>query len=151
MRRSVVVVWENADRHCNSPNDTSSGYCTLVSSGATMSTCVQPGIATAPLYGDCRWKTGNVSVHDSEFHVTPSNIGCTNDFCARQAMLSNYGTSPSWSPYMGFVVADAVNHFANDRHYGPWRFMAHDTSIDVDFAAWGAAPYAQDTGSTISP
>ena len=27
---SGVVLWENADRFCGSPNNTSTGYCTLV-------------------------------------------------------------------------------------------------------------------------
>jgi hypothetical protein len=153
---SGVTLWENADRFCASPNNTSSGYCTLVSSGATTATCVQPGIATPPLYDDCRWKTRNVSVHDNEFYVAPANIACTSDLCARQALIANWGTSPSSSPYMGKVVEDAVtfdqnNHFSDNRYFGPWRFMAHDTSVDLDFAAWQVAPYGQDSGSTLTP
>jgi hypothetical protein len=153
---SGVTLWENADRFCNSPANTSSGYCTLVSSAATLKTCTQPGIATAPLYDDCRWKTQNVSVHDNEFHVNPANIGCNNSFCARQAILSNWGTYPDWSPYEGKVIEDAItssqnNHFGNNHYVGPWRFMAHDTGIEMAFSAWQAAPYEQDTGSTITP
>lgn len=34
-----VVLWENADRFCGSPANTSGGYCTLVSPGVTTATC----------------------------------------------------------------------------------------------------------------
>jgi hypothetical protein len=151
---SGVTLWENADRFCNSPANASAGFCTLVSAGATLASCAQPGIATAPLYDDCRWKTQNVEVHDNEFHVTPANISCVNDFCARQAILSNWGTFPSWSPYLGPAIENAItfnqkNRFRDNRYHGPWRFMAHDTSITVDFATWQAAPYGQDPGSTM--
>jgi len=151
---SGVTLWENADRFCNSPANTSTSYCTLVSPGATPTSCAQPGIATAPLYDDCRWKTQNVEVHHNEFHLTPTNIGCTNDLCARQAILSKWGTLPSWSPYMGPSISDAItfnqnNRFRSNRYFGPWRFMARDTSINIDFASWQATPYGQDPGSTM--
>jgi hypothetical protein len=151
---SGVTLWEDADRYCGSPNNANT-YCTLVSSSATITTCVQPGIASAPLYDDCRWKTQNVSVKDNEFHLDPANIGCSNSYCARQAMISNTG-SVSGSPYTGTVVEDAVtlhqnNHFANNRYFGPWRFMAHDTGVELDFSAWQAASYGQDVGSTLTP
>ena len=110
-----VTLWENADRFCNSPANTSTSYCTLVSPGATRTSCAQPGIATAPLYDDCRWKTQNVEVYQNEFHLTPANIGCTNDFCARQALLSNRGTSPSWSPYLGTSISNAITFSQNNR------------------------------------
>jgi hypothetical protein len=153
---SGVTLWENADRFCGSPINTSTGFCTLVSSGATTTTCAQPGIATPPLRDDCRWKTQNVSVHDNEFHVTPANIACTNDLCARQAIISNSGTSPAWSPYLGTVIEDAItfdqnNHWSGNRYFGPWRFMTHDRSNVIAFAAWQAAPYSQDSGSTFTP
>jgi parallel beta helix pectate lyase-like protein len=151
---SGVTLWENADRFCNSPANSSASHCTLVSAEATRTSCAQPGIATAPLYDDCRWKTQNVDAHDNEFHVTPANIGCTNDFCTRQAILSNWGTLPSWSPYMGPSISNAVtfsqnNRFRSNRYFGPWRFVARDTSVDIDFASWQAAPYGQDPGSTM--
>jgi hypothetical protein len=151
---SGVTLWENADRFCNSPANTSTNTCTLVSPGATAASCAQPGIATAPLYDDCRWKTQNVDVHHNEFRLTPANIGCTNEACARQAILSNLGTVPSWSPYLGPAISMAItfnqnNHFRNNRYFGPWRFMAHDTSVSLDFTSWQAAPYLQDPGSTL--
>ena len=36
---SGVTLWENADRYCNSPANTSSDYCTL-GGAATLQTCV---------------------------------------------------------------------------------------------------------------
>ena len=146
-----VVLWESADRFCGSPTAARSGYCTIVSADATPTTCAQPDIATAPLYDDCRWKTQKVIVQSNEFHVAPANIGCTNELCARQAILSNAGSTP---PYVGTAVEDAItftqdNHFSQNRYFGPWRFTAHDTSVVMNFAAWQAPPYAQDQGSTL--
>ena len=46
--------------------NTSTGFCTLVSAGATTTSCAQPRIATAPLHDDCRWKTQNVEVYQPE-------------------------------------------------------------------------------------
>jgi hypothetical protein len=89
------TLWENADRFCNSPANTSSGDCTRLVS--PMSKCTQPGIASEPLYGDCRWKTQHVDVHDNTFRLSPGL--CTNGLCGRMAILSNYGTYPDWSPW----------------------------------------------------
>ena len=97
---SGVTLWENADRYCNSPANTSSDYCTL-GGAATLQTCVAGTISRQPYYSDCRWKTQNVAVHHNEFRVNPAAIGCINNWCARQAVLSNFGTFPSWSPYQG--------------------------------------------------
>jgi hypothetical protein len=149
-----VTLWEDADRFCGAATR-ANDYCTLVSSNATITTCVQPGITSAPLYDDCRWKTQNATIHDNEFHVSPASIGCSGSYCTRQAVISNAG-SVSGSPYVGTVIEDAIifrqnNHFSNNRYFGPWRFMAHDTSVELDFAAWQASPYQQDVGSTWVP
>jgi hypothetical protein len=147
---SGIAVWENADRFCG--NGTF-GDCTLVG-GATTATCVQPGIASKPLYDDCRWKSQNVLVHDNDFRLNPANIGCSNFYCARQAVLSNYGTWPAFSPYMGTKVQQAItfnqnNRWYNNRYQGPWKFVAFESSRLLDAAAWRAAPYKQDAGSTF--
>ena len=152
---SGVTLWEDANRYCGSSGNTSTGYCTLVSSSATLTTCVQPGIASTPLYDDCRWKTQNVSVKGNEFHVAPGNIGCSNSYCARQALISNTGTL-NGSPYQGSVIEDAIafsqsNQFADNMYFGPWRFMPHDTGVEVSLSAWQASPYGQDNGSTLTP
>lgn len=150
---SAVTLWENADRFCNSPANTSTDSCTL-NSAASLSRCVAGTINRQPYYSDCRWKTQNVAVHHNEFRVTPSAIGCTS-WCARQAVISNYGTYPSWSPYMGDVVRTAITFNQNNRWYsntyaGPWTFMAFETGRTLDWNAWRAGPYSQDAGSTIS-
>jgi parallel beta-helix repeat protein len=152
---SGVVMWENADRFCNSPSNTSSSYCTLGGTGS-FSTCVSGTINNQPYYSDCRWKTQNVSVHDNSFQLTPSNIpGCsTSAMCGLNAVFSNWGTSPSWSPYQGNVIENAItfnqnNHFANNQYTGPWRFMVRRQGGIVSFGTWQASPHSQDAGSTI--
>jgi hypothetical protein len=150
---SAVTLWENADRFCNSPANTSSGYCTL-GGAASLSTCVAGTISRQPYYSDCRWKTQNVSIHHNEFRVTPSAIGCINNWCARQAVVANFGTFPSWSPYQGEVIRNAItfnqsNRWTSNTYVGPWQFMARDTDTTLSWNAWRAAPYNQDVGSTI--
>ncbi|MGH3914193.1 MAG: right-handed parallel beta-helix repeat-containing protein [Pseudonocardiaceae bacterium] len=148
-----ITAWENADRFCNSPTNTSTGTCTrLVASDAQ---CAQPGIAQAPLYDDCRWKTQRVDVHDNTFTYDPAVVGCAEGFSARMALLSNYGTYPDWSPYQDTVVQEAItfrqdNRWHDNTYLGPWTFMPYDTSELIDAAQWQAQPYNQDTGSTFA-
>lgn len=149
---SGVTLWENADRFCNSPANTSSNYCTKLV--PNVSQCAQPGIASAPLYSDCRWKTQRVGIHDNSFRHNPTAIGCppTPGYCGRMAVLSNNGTSPEWSPYKGTVIQDAItfqqtNAWHNNDYTGPWMFTPHDTGRLIDTATWQAAPYSQDKGS----
>jgi len=57
---------------------------------------------------------------------------------------------------MGEVIENAItfnqnNVFAKNQYYGPWRFVAHDTSIELAFTAWQANPYGQDQSSTLTP
>lgn len=153
-----VVLWENADRFCNSPANSSSGTCTLVNpTVATLSTCVQGTIAGAPYYSDCRWKTQNVEVTHNTFAFDPANIGagCTAaNTCGFQGIFSNWGTYPSWSPYMAAVIEDAItfnqkNVFSDNTYTGPWMFMAHDQGVSLSASEWQAAPYNQDMGSTF--
>lgn len=146
-----VVLWENANRFCNSPANTSAGYCTPFANHAE---CTSPTVNSQPRYGNCRWKTQNVTVHDNLFVVDREAIGCHTDLCGRQAILSNWGTYPDWSPYDGDVISKAVtfdqgNTFTNNTYIGPWRFTAFDMSRDLSPAAWQAAPYGQDAGSSF--
>ena len=69
---SGITLWENADRFCNSPANTSSGDCTLLVKDTDR--CAQPAIATAPLYADCRWKTQRVDIHDNRFVLDTSVV-----------------------------------------------------------------------------
>ncbi|MFD9379585.1 right-handed parallel beta-helix repeat-containing protein [Streptomyces sp. NPDC059999] len=150
---SGITLWENADRFCNSPANTSSGDCTLLVKDTER--CVQPTIATAPLYSDCRWKTRRVDIHDNRFVLDTSVVGCTVK-CGRMAVLANYGTYPDWSPYKGEPVAEAITHEQENRwhdnvYVGPWSFVAHDPSRELDFGQWQGAPYRQDARSTFRP
>ena len=149
---SGVTVWENADRFCG--NGATPG-CTLVNRVATEGTCRQPGIASRPLYDDCRWKSNNVQVHHNVFRVTPGNIGCSSYLCSSQAVLSNYGTWPSFSPYRAERVQTAITFQQNNRFFantyiGPWRFVAFETGRVLTFNQWRAAPYNQDGYSSVS-
>ncbi|ARP72807.1 right-handed parallel beta-helix repeat-containing protein [Streptomyces pluripotens] len=148
---SGITLWENADRFCNSPANTSSGACTLLVKNTDR--CVRPAIATAPLYADCRWKTQRVDIHDNRFVLDKSVVGCT-VMCDRMAVLANYGTYPDWSPYQGERVADAItlkqhNRWHDNVYIGPWKFVVHDPSRILDFRQWQGTPYRQDAGSTF--
>ncbi|MFJ2766282.1 right-handed parallel beta-helix repeat-containing protein [Streptomyces sp. NPDC087300] len=148
---SGITLWENADRFCNSPANTSSGDCTLLVPDTDR--CAKPAIAKAPLYSDCRWKTQRVDIHDNRFILDKSVLKCTSK-CDRMALLANYGTYPDWSPYQGERVAEAItakqhNRWHDNVYLGPWKFVAHDPSRVLDFGQWQATPYDQDKGSTL--
>ncbi|MGW7424634.1 right-handed parallel beta-helix repeat-containing protein [Streptomyces sp. NPDC054813] len=150
---SGITLWENADRFCNSPANTSSGDCTLLVKNADR--CAKPAIAKAPLYADCRWKTQRVDIHDNRFVLDESVVKCT-EMCDRMAVLSNYGTYPDWSPYKGEKVAEAITHKQDNRwhdntYLGPWKFVAYDPSRVLDFGEWQGTDYRQDAGSTVDP
>ncbi|MGW3496854.1 right-handed parallel beta-helix repeat-containing protein [Streptomyces sp. NPDC001020] len=148
-----ITLWENADRFCNSPANTSSGDCTLLVKDKDR--CAKPAIATAPLYADCRWKTQRVDIHGNRFVLDTSVVGCT-EKCDRMAVLANYGTYPAWSPYQGDRVAQAITHKQHNRWHdnvyrGPWKFVAHDPSRVLDSGQWQGMSYRQDAGSTFDP
>ena len=152
-----VTLWENADRFCGSPANTSTGYCTLVNpSVATLSTCNSANISRAPYLSDCRWKTQNVKVHHNTFKMNRANFfDCSTSMCGRNAIFSNYGTYPSWSPYKADTISKAIvydqgNVFSNNTYVGTWNFTVLDTGKLVSPSAWKAAPYNQDGGSTSS-
>ena len=151
-----VSLWENADRYCGSPANTSTDYCTIVNpSVAKVSTCNSTNIAKEPYYSDCRWKTQNVLVHHNIFRMDRANFGnCSSSFCGRNAIFSNWGSYPSWSPYQEDKVARAIvfaqgNRFSNNTYIGSWNFTALDTGNLLTGGAWKVAPYNQDAGSTF--
>ncbi|MEW2033615.1 right-handed parallel beta-helix repeat-containing protein [Streptomyces roseifaciens] len=148
-----ITLWESADRFCNSPANTSTGYCTLLVKDTGR--CTRPAIATAPLYDDCRWKTQRVDIHRNRFVLDPSVVKCTVE-CDRMAVLANYGTFPDWSPYKGKRVAEAIvhkqdNHWHDNVYRGPWSFVADDPGRKLDSGQWQGAPYQQDASSTFAP
>lgn len=149
---SGITLWENADRFCNSPHNTSSGHCTLLVDDVEQ--CRSPAIKREPLRDDCRWKTQRVDIHHNRFEVDTTKIGCEY-LCARMAVLANFGTSPSWSPYHGSDIQDAItfkqdNRWHDNVYIGPWRFMAFDTDTLLEPSVWQSAPHRQDRGSVFS-
>ena len=152
---SGVVLWENSDRFCGSPANTSTDSCTLVDPAVSnLTTCAPGTIDDEPYYSDCRWKTQNVRVNDNRFIFDPARIpGCAGDAsCGAQGIFANYGTYPSWSPYQGTAVEEAItfdqnNRFDHNNYTGPWSFWALEQGNVIDVAAWRAPPYAQDAGS----
>lgn len=150
---SGITLWENADRFCSSPANTSSGYCTLLV--PKLAKCRPPGITREPLIDDCRWKTQRVDVHHNRFDLNPAAVGCR-AMCARMAVIANYGSVPEWSPYRGEMVPHDItfrqqNNWHDNTYVGPWTFMPIDTGRIVDPAGWRAQPYLQDQSSTFAP
>ena len=152
-----VILWENSNRYCNSPANTSSGACTLVApKSVTTSSCSAKTIARNPYYADCRWKTQNVQVSHNDFDFDPAALGsgCTaKNMCGFQGLFSEYGSFPDWSPYHGAAVEKHItlqqnNHFADNTYNGPWRFMIMSEGNVVSWSAWRGAPYRQDQGSS---
>ncbi|MGH3276426.1 MAG: right-handed parallel beta-helix repeat-containing protein [Streptosporangiaceae bacterium] len=140
---SGVVVWESSDRFCGSPDNSSSGTCTLASPKvANIRTCTQGNLQNAkpggsPDYYDlCRWKSQNVHVTGNSFSMDPSAVphcAGTKNSCGENALFSQYGTDPSWSPYRANAVPTAIttsqgNSFTGNTYAGPWAFMFFDQS-----------------------
>jgi hypothetical protein len=148
-----ITLWENPNRFCNSPENTSVGYCTIVNPAVTLESCNATNIAFAPHINDCRWKTQNVLVSHNDFRMNPANVmNCSTTYCGHISLLSMDGTSPSWSPYMGDAVKNAIvfqqrNEFRENRYKGAWSFMPLDTRRLIDFTAWQQSPYLQEVGS----
>ncbi|MGW6417769.1 right-handed parallel beta-helix repeat-containing protein [Streptomyces sp. NPDC055055] len=148
---SGITLWENADRYCNSPANTSTGYCTLLVKDTAR--CAPPAIAAAPLHDDCRWRTRRVDIHGNRFVHRPAAVGCTSA-CGRMAVLAGSGDRPEGSPYRAERVGEAItreqdNRWHDNAYVGPWSFVAHDTGRTLDVARWRGTPYGQDAGSTF--
>ena len=147
-----VVLWEDANRFCGSSAE---GPCTLVGA-ASPSTCIDGTIGSTPYINDCRWKTKNVAVADNDFLLDKSAIGCNGTPCGQQGLLGSHGSSPSWSPYLGTTVQNAVthgqgNHFSGNRYVGDWSFTPFEPGRLLDFPSWRGSPYLQDGGSAFDP
>jgi hypothetical protein len=155
---SGVILWENSNRFCNSPANTSSGVCTLVNPAVTLATCNPRNIARQPYFGDCRWETKNVLVAHNVFQFELADLGTDcipANGCGLQGVFSEYGSYPSWSPYHGTIVPghitfDQNNRFVSNTYIGPWEFMVYQQGDIVTWGKWVAKPYLQDEGSTLS-
>jgi hypothetical protein len=157
-----VVLWENSNRFCGTGAGlNATGVCTLVEpTVANVNTCTQANLTGATPAGDpdyydlCRWKTQNVTVSGNAFNFTEADVpACTGSAvsCGENAIFSEYGTYPTWSPYSGFAVSNAItttqhNVFSDNTYDGSWSFMWHDQSQVLSFAEWQAE--GQDAGST---
>ena len=97
-----------------------------------------------------------MKVHHNTFKMNRANFfNCPTTMCGRNAIFSNYGTYPSWSPYQGEKISKAIvydqgNTFSDNRYVGPWSFTVFDTGHLVSPTAWQAAPYNQDARSTFT-
>ncbi len=130
-----VVLYQNATRCCGSTDG--------------CSTCT-----TTPLYmevdgdGNQRWNTQNVTVSSNMFTYDANGM-CTaeasqSQYCAVQALFS---TSQAVDQAIAF---HQNNVFKDNTYTGPWKFLAPDQSSPLlTPSAWQAAPYDQDTGSTL--
>jgi hypothetical protein len=155
-----IVAWENADRFAGSPANSSTGTTTLVApKSATVTACGNSATlkSSSSLLDDCRWKVKNLLVEDNTFNLDAGKIsGCTQkNGCGFNGLFSNYGSYPSWSPYKGDIVPNHItfdqnNVFKNNAYHGPWGFVIKQGGNIVSWAAWRAAPYKQDAGSTLS-
>lgn len=150
---SGITLWENADRFCNSSANTSTGICTLLVS--SVKRCRPPAIDQPPLLGDCRWKTQRVAVHDNRFVFDPAAISGCQSMCGRMAVISNFGSSPRWSPYHGnrvqrAITLDQQNSWYRNTYVGPWTFTTLEPKGRVTPDQWRSAPYSQDRGSTFT-
>lgn len=156
---SGIIAWENADRFAGSPANSSTGATTLVNPGvATEEACSDPDlVAVAPYVDDCRWKTQNLRVQHNTFRFRPARIGpsCRSERgCGYVGLMSQWGSYPDWSPYLGTTVEEAItfeqgNRWRENRYVGPWRFQVKELWNVVGWAQWRRAPYRQDRGSTL--
>jgi hypothetical protein len=160
-----VILWENSNRFCASPDNTSSGYCTMVNPKATLKACGTASLVkTQPYFGDCRWKTQNALVEFNQFTFTPSALGkaCTAaSNCGYNGVFSEYGSDPSWSPYKADIVPTNITLHQNNKFYdntysGPWCFMGWQLGTSVSFKQWQAAAsigshqFGQDAKSVLT-
>jgi Right handed beta helix region len=160
-----VILWENSNRFCGSPYNTSSGICTLAEPGvANIRSCSKahlmhaaPG-QTPDYYDLCRWKTQHVAVDDNRFSFDPAAVGAHCSAargCGYVGVFSEYGTDPAWSPYHGTAVEYHVtfgqdNHFTGNVYDGPWKFMALADGETVSWPTW-RGHYGEDAGSVLGP
>jgi hypothetical protein len=153
-----IMAWEHPARFAGSPGNSSEGYTTLVNPEvATERACSDPDLlATDPYVDDCRWKTQNLLIEHNTFRFDPSRIGrsCTRaNGCGFMGLVSQWGSYPEWSPYMGDLVPQAItfhqgNVWRANRYVGPWRFQIKDLGNVVPWSEWRSSPYGQDLGST---
>jgi hypothetical protein len=132
-----VELYQSSNRFCGSPDNTSTGYCTLVpgasaywdGSGAPSGTYYANGSgspggcgpadlagatssASPDYYDNCQWKTQDVAVTDDTFSFDAAAIpGCSASSaspCGENGLASQVASGISWSPYQATAGAYAV-------------------------------------------
>ena len=164
---SGITLYENTNRFCNSNGNSSTGYCTpFVGNGKIPAPqqygygqpinpnhqCTAPGIASEPLFTDCRWRTQHVSIHDNDLSFDPGGVPCAGKFCGAMSLYGSGADNQAWQPYTVAGTLDALtfgqdNRWRNNVYRGPWRFMTR-FGDQVDQGTWRGT-YAQDQGSTF--
>ena len=89
-----------------------------------------------------------MKVYGNTFRHDPDRVGSRCTFtraCGINAILSNYGTYPEWSPYKGTVVQKAItfrqnNTFYDNTYEGSWRFQPFEQGNLKNFAQWRRSP-----------
>ena len=132
-------------------NATSSGSVTMAVAAGT--------IDVGPANYDCRWHTQLVDIHDNVFEHNEAEVLGPNTLqgtvvTGKQAVISQYGTFPTWSPYQADTIQQAItfdqdNLWHGNIYRGDYNFMPFDTSNLLTYANWQDAPYGQDAGSTM--
>ncbi len=130
-----VVLWEDADRFCQSP------------AGGVSATC--PFFDRT--YG-ARNNTQNIQIHHNTFTVDKAAIGCSTATCGRNGLFSKWG---SFSPWTQWSVAERItfqnnNRFHDNTYVGPWTFTIYDDGPPDTWQVWRSGPYNQDSGSTLN-
>lgn len=165
---SGITLYENANRYCNSNGNSSSGYCTPFVTGGVIPEpydytygkpvnashpCNAPGIASEPLFTDCRWRTQHVRISGNEFAFDRSTVPCASDYCGVMALYVSGADNQDWQPYrvadvLKAVVSGQDNRWEGNRYSGDWRF-AVEYGDRTDWKAWQGT-FGQDAGSTYS-
>ena len=124
-----MILWENANRFCNSPANTSTGTCTLVDPSGRPQSCSAANINRQPYYERLPLEDAERDGRTQPIRLQPSDIGpsCTPaNECGFQGMFSEYGTYPAWSPYQKTIIEQQItfdqnNHFRSNTYDGPWH------------------------------
>lgn len=167
---SGISIFESSNRFCNSNGNTSKTYCTpfvipTVIPSPYNFTYPNPinashpcytNIGSAPYALNCRWHSQNVQVSHNEFRFTEANVPCAGTYCGVQSLFATGANNISWAPaaynvqnVQNDVMFNNNNKFFSNTYIGDWRFIK-GSGEGINWDTWRAAPYLQDSGSSIS-
>jgi hypothetical protein len=125
-----VVLWQNPTRYCQGTS----------CSPTPLYPEMDPG-------GIDRWKTQNVLVESNTFVFDAVDSGCVASpgfYCGVNAIFSNDSAVDT------AMAQSQNNHFEDNSYTGVWQFLISDQGSALsNVAAWQAAPWNQDPGSTF--